>query len=346
MNEFFSTYNDSNQYDWKEIEKKIQNNNIIMVTYSGVNKKDKTDYIYVKSININSKNQTSNYYKQIIKQTFFIISLKNKNCFPKNIIVMLSKNEEYLYLIYKGNNIPLNYLINAKNVNYLNNNDLIKWIIYQITFGLFVLHSNNIIHHDIKASNILINEEGNIFISGFETAIFKFEESISFSLPYSSPELLINLKVDEKTDMWNLGIIILELFCKTSKILYNKDINDKDNQIKYILSKFGITENYSNEDLKDLLNNNKNIELKIEKKILDNIGDKDAINLINNLIVFNPNKRYSAKEVLESEYLKEFKDSLDIEPIEYPINYNEISKGVIDHRKFIELIKKLIDKNK
>ena len=344
MNEFLSIYNESSKYIWKEVEKKMQDNNIIMVTYSGVNKKDKTDYIYVKIKNINPKNLTSEDYKQILKQIFFIISLKNREYFPNNIIIMLSKNEEYLYLIYKGNNIPLNYLINAKEKDYLNNNDLIKWITYQISFGLYVLHSNNIIHHDIKASNILINGDSNIFISGFETAIFKGEESISFNLPYSSPELLINLKVDEKTDMWNLGIIIIELYCKTSKILYNKDINDKDNQIKYILSKFGITENYSNEDLKGLLNNNKNIELKIEKKILDNIGDKDALNLINNLIVFNPNKRYSAKEVLESDYLKEFNESLDIEPIEYPIDYNEISKGEIDHRKFIELIKKIIVK--
>ena len=331
-------------YDWTVDGVKRMNNENIIILFSGVNKNDNSDFINGRAVNLKIYNDDT--YLRMIKILSFIISLKNQIYFA-NSSVLLSKNQEFLFVYNKGNNIPLSYLIFSNKTNYLENKDLIKWIVYQITYGLYILHSNNIIHHDVKTSNILIDEEGNIFINGFESAIFKGEKSISFTLAYSSPELLINLEADEKIDLWDLGILMLELFCKKHKILENEEINNRDKSIRYILSFFGCNEKYSNQELKDMLKENKNIEFKLNKEIEEKIWDKDALDFIKNLLVFNPNKRYSAKKALESNYLKEFKDidSLNIKPLKYPIEYKTISKSTIDKNRFIELVNTMI-KNK
>ena len=280
--------------------------------------------------------------------------LKSQKYFSNDVSIYLSKNERYLYITIKENSISLSHFINSNFFHNLNNNELIKWIIYQIAFGLYFLHINNIIHHDIKPSNILINSIGGISINGFGSSIFKGENSFSFSLLYSSPEFLIdnNSNSDEKIDMWGLGVIMLELYSNQCPIFKNKTIklkNEKNEQIKYLLSFFGINDNYSEESLRELLNEDKKIYIKLEPKLLEKIGDPEAIELIKNLLVFNPRQRLSAEEVLKSNYLKKYNrlDSFDIQKIDFS-KYKEImifqreQNKTFNKKQLLEFIKDLI----
>ena len=320
--------------------------------FQGANKGEKNDMILVKQININKDLfKDKEYIIHILRGIIFLFSLINYYYFPKKILGLISKDEEYLYLIIKENNVTLKSLIASKNFNYLENKKLIKWIIYQIVFGLYILHSNNIIHHDIKPSNIVIDENGGIEIIDFDSAIFKNEHSYRFTFIYSSPEILIgNRIIDEKIDMWSLGLVLLELFLKESPFLSNKNIKNSEEQLYFILEKlYGAKkEQYPINDLIDILNgnNNKNIKFNIEQKYLEKIQNKDAIFLLNNLLNFDPKERYTAKQVLESDYLKEFKglDSFDIKPIKFIIDNDEISKKDLEKKIFIELIKRNIFK--
>ena len=139
------------------------------------------------------------------------------------------------YLVISHLYIPINLLIKSK--LYLENAELIKWIIYQIAFGLYTIHSNNIIHHDIKPSNILIDSKSRISICDFGSALIKDEDTYEYSLSYASPEFLIkslkkaNDKIDQKYDMWSLGIVILELILEDSAF-HNKNNKDKKVQLK------------------------------------------------------------------------------------------------------------------
>ena len=338
-----SEKNKYNNFNFKKILIKKSGDTKIQIFY-GINKNNKNDVILFKCINIDEKYIQNEYYP-ILKECKLLVYFKNYDYFPKNVQFLLSENEEYLFIIFKENNTNLNVLINSK-VDYLNNKDLIKWIIYQIAFALYILHSNNIIHHDIKPSNILINAEGGISICDFGSSILKGEDSYQFTLPYAPPELLIDLttKKDEKLDMWSLGVIIVELHLKKTPIFRNDKVNDRNLQLQYLFSKLGIKENYSEEILKKELNDNKKIIFNIEELISDHIKDPDAIDLIKNLITFSPRNRYNAKQVLESDYLKEFRglDSLDIKKVENPINYKDLKDNTIDKKEFIELIKKII----
>lgn len=92
----------------------------------------------------------------------------------------------------------------------------IKNIARQLVSGLFYLHSNNIIHRDIKPQNVLISANGIIKICdfGFARAIESkaMITSIKGTPLYMAPELLREHPYNQKADLWSLGVILYELF--------------------------------------------------------------------------------------------------------------------------------------
>ena len=339
-------------YNWNIISVSKDNENKRSV-FSGINKQDKNDCIYVKKIKLDFSYDKKIDNIQILREIYFLVLLKNQKYFVQLDDILLHKEYKYLYLIFKGNCVSLNKLINYNVNDYLSNKDLIKWIIYQITFALYVLHNNNIIHNDIKPSNILIDENAVITVCDFGSAVYKTEDSYSYTRYYAPPEFLNdnNINRDEASDMWALGIIIIELHLKINGY-FKSNSEDKSNekQLKIILSKFGINENIQKEEIYKLFDDNSNsYKYQLTNEEIEKIKDNDAIELIQNLLVLNPQKRMSAKQVLMSKYLdcKLFKniDSFDIKHIEEPIKYNELY-NIIDIDQFNKLIAQLISKIK
>ncbi len=155
-------------------------------------------------------------------------------------------------------------------------------------------------------------------------------------------------KIDEKYDMWALGVLMVELYLKSNNYFYQKNIgkennNQKLNQLNLILSKFEIEQNYKDINIRILmgesLNSNNSARFKIEE-ISNEINDLDAIELIKNLLVINPKERFSAEQVLKSNYLKDFFDidSLEIKQINTSLNYSENYQNLKDKNKFAKII--------
>lgn len=75
--------------------------------------------------------------------------------------------------------------------------DIIAVIMYNVLEGLFYLHSNGMIHRDIKADNILLDKHGNIQISDFgvsatlKNTVGCFDTFIGTPF-WMSPEILCN----------------------------------------------------------------------------------------------------------------------------------------------------------
>ncbi len=97
--------------------------------------------------------------------------------------------------------------------------------------GMLFLYENNIIHRDLKSTNILISRKENELIPkitdfGLSKKIDNIDKSgisnnsfVGGSIKYSAPEQLLDNKTKGNVDIWSLGVILYEIFI--GKIPFN-----------------------------------------------------------------------------------------------------------------------------
>lgn len=87
----------------------------------------------------------------------------------------------------------------------------------QICRGLLYAHKNGIVHRDIKPQNIIIDKTNSCKITDFGIAQIFREKSITMTgiavgtPEYMSPEQASGKKLDHKTDIYSLGILMYEM---------------------------------------------------------------------------------------------------------------------------------------
>ena len=96
----------------------------------------------------------------------------------------------------------------------------IKHYCFELLLAIEYLHKMNIIHRDIKLSNVLLNENMEVRLCDFGLAIdngVKEQKNICGTLNYIAPELYNKkggLKYSFKTDIWAFGVLMYSLFFK------------------------------------------------------------------------------------------------------------------------------------
>ena len=190
----------------------------------------------------------------------------------------------------------------------------IKYIFYQVLSGLAYLHSNKIIHRDIKSSNILMNSKGEIKIGDYGLAR---RDSNSSNRKYTSgvvtvcyrpPELLLGARnYGPEIDIWSIGCVLCELL--TGEILFKYSSHEKE-QLNKIFSICGTPNEETWPGVYELPNWNNFLQKAEYKECLrdqfknNEYVDDITFDLINKCLQLNPNKRITAKEALNHDFFK------------------------------------------
>jgi len=150
--------------------------------------------------------------------------------------------------------------------------------IAQIARGLQHMHSNFVIHRDIKLENIYLSGEGEIKIGDFGWAVHNPKnlkgDTVVGTRNYIAPEMLSGEEYDHKVDIWSLGIVAYEMLVGE-------------------LPFYGVND-------KELENNILTAELK-----LPGFLSKPCQNLLISLLKRNPAERITLEQVLQHPWIIE-----------------------------------------
>ena len=185
-----------------------------------------------------------------------------------------------------------------------------KFWIYQTLKALDFMHKNGIFHRDIKPENILLlkNKVKLADLGSCKGMYSKppFTEYISTRW-YRSPEcLLTDGYYNYKMDIWGLGCVFYEILT-LEPLFPGDDEIDQVNKINYILG------SPPNELFEKFVRNSAHRnEFNFEhqkgvgiNRYLTHVS-KDAIDLINKMLIYDPDMRPTARECLNHECFKEF----------------------------------------
>ncbi|KIW08457.1 uncharacterized protein PV09_01360 [Verruconis gallopava] len=191
----------------------------------------------------------------------------------------------------------------------------VKTLMQQITSAVDYLHTNWILHRDLKTSNILLNNRGEIKLADFGMARYYGDPAppgltqLVVTLWYRAPELLLGAeKYDQAIDIWSLGCIFGELL-KNEPILQGK--NEVDELAK-IFALCGVPTAESWPRFRSLPNAR---GLKLPRPVSDKPSSKirstfpelssSGARLLEEMLALNPNRRPDAAEILEHPWFVE-----------------------------------------
>ncbi|MBI5301874.1 MAG: serine/threonine protein kinase [Chloroflexi bacterium] len=104
-------------------------------------------------------------------------------------------------------------------------------IMRPITDALAYAHQKSVLHRDVKPSNIMLGNDGNVYLMDFGLAVTTTESEMNLSKGlvlgtpyYVSPEQVKGESLDQRTDIYSLGIVLFELL--TGKLPFTGDTYD------------------------------------------------------------------------------------------------------------------------
>src|SRR4051812_46367990 len=92
-------------------------------------------------------------------------------------------------------------------------------VIQQTAMGLATAHDRGVVHRDIKPGNLMINSRGAVKIADFGIALSNHDLSKKLTTTgefvgtpgYLSPEVCLGKPVDQRSDIFSLGIVMFEM---------------------------------------------------------------------------------------------------------------------------------------
>ncbi|GMT10674.1 hypothetical protein PFISCL1PPCAC_1971 [Pristionchus fissidentatus] len=129
-----------------------------------------------------------------------------------NLLNFLREKSSYM-LRLRGLGIDLESSSSSDLDHFIAVQDLYRWAI-EIAAGMEFLSSRGIVHRNLCAANILIDETRGSRIGGFDCARQENsdERHVSLSVKWMAPESIRFLSYSSSSDVWSFGVVLYELF--------------------------------------------------------------------------------------------------------------------------------------
>lgn len=273
-------------------------------------------------------------HPNIVNLKEIVTSKEQGKNLPKNVFMVFEYLEYDLYGLLETPEIKLTQ-------------DHIKSWSKQLLSGVHYMHKNKVIHRDLKASNLLVNKKGELKIADWGLARswnsdMKHLTNRVITLWYRPPELLLGSnQYNTKIDMWSVGCILAEMF-RRSGFLRGRD---EVSQLECIFKTCGhpTEENWPNiERTCRLWRNFKpgDGEVTRPRRLREALRAQvrnprwmtdNALDLIDHLMILNPDNRWSAQKALLADYF--FDEPAVKDPRDLSMKFAIDSMHEWEHRK-------------
>ncbi|XP_052151774.1 cyclin-dependent kinase G-2 isoform X1 [Oryza glaberrima] len=193
----------------------------------------------------------------------------------------------------------------------------VKCLMLQLLEGVKYLHDNWVLHRDLKTSNLLLNNRGELKICDFGLSRqygspLKPYTQLVVTLWYRAPELLLGTKeYSTAIDMWSVGCIMAELLAKEPLFNGKTEFEQLDKMFR--------TLGTPNEKIWPGYAKLPGVKVNFVKQPYNRLRDKfpaasfsgrpilseAGFDLLNNLLTYDPEKRLSADAALQHEWFRE-----------------------------------------
>ena len=288
--------------------------------------------------------------KRIAREILIMKYCQHENIIPLfDVIIHLNKDQNNnrtvdVYIVMEKMDSDLQKIIASKQEL---SDEHYQFILYQMLRALYFLHSANIIHRDFKPSNVLINEDCTVKLCDFGMSRGIKEENALLTeyvvtRYYRAPEVMLSSHhYTKKIDVWSIGCAFAELLSK--KFMFPGE--NYIAQIKLIIDVLGT------QDVKDLdfISNSsaKNFVMQFQNIPKKNFSDilkcenPLAVDLVEKMLVFNPDKRYSIEDCLNHPYLKNMREGIEYPVFTGKINLDFDDKNITFSIFFVYLVKEV-----
>ncbi|XP_033835880.1 cyclin-dependent kinase 1 [Periophthalmus magnuspinnatus] len=275
------------------------------VVYKGKNKVT-GQVVAMKKIRLESEDE--GVPSTAVREVALLQELKHPNVVRLLDVLM---QESRLYLIFEFLSMDLKkYLDSIPSGQYMDCM-LVKSYLYQILEGIYFCHCRRVLHRDLKPQNLLIDNKGVIKLADFGLArafgvpVRVYTHEV-VTLWYRAPEVLLgSARYSTPVDVWSTGTIFAEL--ATKKPLFHGD--SEIDQLFRIFRTLGTPSNEvwpEVESLPDYKNTFPKWKPGSLASMVKNL-DKNGLDLLSKMLIYNPPKRISAREAMTHPYF----DDLD-----------------------------------
>ncbi|XP_049786418.1 cyclin-dependent kinase 9 [Schistocerca cancellata] len=189
----------------------------------------------------------------------------------------------------------------------------IKKVMQQLLNGLYYIHSNKILHRDMKAANVLITKNGILKLADFGLArAFSANKNGQgnrytnrvVTLWYRPPELLLgDRNYGPPVDLWGAGCIMAEMWTR-SPIMQG---NTEQQQLTLISQLCGsitpeVWPGVESLELYTRMELPRGQKRKVKERLRPYVKDPYACDLLDKLLVLDPSKRYDSDSALNHDF--------------------------------------------